>query len=128
MVYRAHDSRLERTVALKFLAPQRVSDEEARRRFIHEAKAAVALDYPNICMVYEIDKAAGESALEGTKQQDQAGEPPRLRLPQRGALRGSLLPLRCPAAAADGNVITLGGGRRSRPYLHVVSWNAPFQN
>ncbi len=63
MVYKAHDSRLGRTVALKFLAPQRVSDEEARRRFIREAKAAAALDHPNICTVYEIDEAAGETAL-----------------------------------------------------------------
>jgi serine/threonine protein kinase len=55
IVYKAEDIRLERTVALKFLTPHLVSDEEVKDRFEREAKAASALDHPNICTVHEID-------------------------------------------------------------------------
>jgi serine/threonine protein kinase/tetratricopeptide (TPR) repeat protein len=54
VVYKALDVKLDRLVALKFLPPQISSDEEEKKRFIHEAKAASALDHPNICSVYEI--------------------------------------------------------------------------
>ncbi len=53
-VFLAEDTKLERRVALKFLPAQFSADEEERKRFIHEAKAASALDHPNICSVYEI--------------------------------------------------------------------------
>jgi dienelactone hydrolase len=53
-VYLAEDTKLERKVALKFLPAQFSADEEEKKRFIHEAKAASALDHPNICSVYEI--------------------------------------------------------------------------
>jgi len=59
VVYMAEDTKLERTVALKFLAPQLVSDEVTRRRFEREAKALAALDHPNICTVFEIGEAEG---------------------------------------------------------------------
>ncbi|MGB3863900.1 MAG: zinc-ribbon domain-containing protein, partial [Candidatus Aminicenantaceae bacterium] len=49
VVYKAQDIRLDRTVALKFLSSELTRDEEAKKRFIHEAKAAAALDHPNIC-------------------------------------------------------------------------------
>ncbi len=54
-VYKAIDIKLGRTVALKFLAPHLVSNDESRRRFIREAKAAAALQHPNICTVDEVD-------------------------------------------------------------------------
>ena len=63
VVYKAEDTKLERTVALKFLAPHLLEDEEGRARFIREAKAAASLDHPNICTVYEIDEVDGETFI-----------------------------------------------------------------
>jgi len=56
VVYKAKDLTLERFVALKFLPPHLSSDENAKKRFIHEAKAASALEHPSIGGIYEIDE------------------------------------------------------------------------
>ncbi len=63
VVYKAEDTKLDRPVALKFLAPHLLRDDEARKRFEREAKAAARLDHPNICTVYEIDEAEGRTFI-----------------------------------------------------------------
>jgi len=57
VVYKAEDIRLQRTLALKFLPPELVHIPEIKDRFRQEAKAAAALDHPNICTVYDFDQA-----------------------------------------------------------------------
>ena len=54
VVYKAVDSKLHRTVALKFLRPDAVENPELKARFLNEAEAAAALDHPNICTIHEI--------------------------------------------------------------------------
>src|SRR6266542_3355894 len=55
-VYQAEDTRLKRTVALKFLPLALSRDQDAKQRLIHEAQAASGLDHPNICTIHEIDE------------------------------------------------------------------------
>jgi len=63
VVYRAEDTKLLRSVALKFLPPEMTRDEDAKKRFIQEARAASVLDHPNIAVVHEIDETADGHAF-----------------------------------------------------------------
>ena len=56
VVYKAEDTKLKRTVALKFLPQDLTRDDEAKKRFMHEAQAASALDHPNIGTIHEVDQ------------------------------------------------------------------------
>jgi serine/threonine protein kinase len=59
VVFRAHDEHLQRQVAMKILAPALAADEEFRRRFIRESRAAAAVDDPHIIPVFEAGEAEG---------------------------------------------------------------------
>ena len=59
VVFRAHDERLDRTVALKLLSPALAEDEAFRQRFIRESRAAAAVDDPHIIPVYDAGEASG---------------------------------------------------------------------
>jgi len=59
VVYKARDLHLDRSVALKVLPPEAVADPERKRRFVQEAKAASALNHPNIIQIHDINSDGG---------------------------------------------------------------------
>ena len=80
-VYKAEDTKLQRTVALKFLPADLTRDDEARQRFMHEARAASALDDPHIGTIYEINDTDGYcfiamACYEGQNLKDKIAEGP----------------------------------------------------
>jgi TolB-like protein/Tfp pilus assembly protein PilF/predicted Ser/Thr protein kinase len=63
IVYKAHDTKLKRGVALKFLPQELTHISELRDRFMREAQAAAVLDHPNICTVYEFDETEDKTFI-----------------------------------------------------------------
>jgi serine/threonine protein kinase/Tfp pilus assembly protein PilF len=81
VVYKAEDTKLKRTVALKFLRRDMIGSGEIKSRFVHEAQAAASLDHPNICTVYAIDECGDQTFIamafvEGQSLKDQIAEGP----------------------------------------------------
>ena len=80
-VYLAKDTRLGRTVAVKVLAHEKVADAERKRRFLQEARAASALNHPNIVTLYDI---ASDSGIDFLVMEYIEGESLHKRIPRRG--------------------------------------------
>ena len=99
-VYRARDTRLDRTVAVKVLTGALAADSESRQRFEHEARAIAALNDPHICTIHDVGRH-GEldylvlEYLEGETLADRLRRPPgcrstrRSRSPSRSATRST---------------------------------------
>ena len=87
-VFLAHDSTLDRKVALKFLPKELQEDPTAKKRFLREARSAAALDHPFICKIYEVGEAEEKSFIameyiQGMMLQDKLAKGP---LPVREAV------------------------------------------
>jgi len=108
VVYKAEDTRLGRTVALKFLPLELTQDKDARERLRIEAQTASALDHPNICTIHEIDDTAdgrvfvAMSFYDGQSLKERIAEGP---LPIAEVIRLSIDLARGMAAAHDAGVI-----------------------
>ena len=97
VVWLAKDTKLGRTVALKVLRPGAPHDKERRRRFAQEARAASALNHPNIITIYEIDSSDGVDFIAMERAQ---GRPLDEVIGRRGLTTGQVLKLAVQVASA----------------------------
>ena len=63
VVYKAHDTKLDRTIALKFLPHHLMANEAEQARFLQEAKAAAQINHPNVCSIIDIQELNGEQFI-----------------------------------------------------------------
>lgn len=106
-VYRAHDGRLDRTVAIKVLPTSFSSDRERLQRFAQEARAAAALNHPNILSIFDVGEEHGtvylvSELLEGETLRDRLRGGP---LPIRKAIEYAVQTMRGLAAAHDKGIV-----------------------
>ncbi len=106
-VYRARDTRLKREVALKVLPPKWMADAERKRRFEREARAASALNHPNIVTIYDIDQVDGVSfiAMEYVAGKTLDQVIPKRGLPVQEALKYAIEIAGALAAAHDAGIV-----------------------
>lgn len=78
IVYKAHDTRLDRIVALKFLPHHLTANDAEKARFLQEARAAATLNHPHVCTIYRIDEHEGQQFIE---MEYVAGETLRKKIP-----------------------------------------------
>jgi Tol biopolymer transport system component/predicted Ser/Thr protein kinase len=105
VVYKAHDTQLDRIVAIKVLPPDKVADPERKQRFVREAKAASSLNHPNIITVHEV---ASENGLDFIVMEFVAGKPLSHLIGRKGLKLGDTLKYGAQIADALATVHAVG--------------------
>ncbi len=116
-VYRARDTRLGRVVAIKVLPSERMADENRRRRFVQEARAASALNHPNIVTIYEIESADG---MDFIVMEYVEGKTLDAFIPRQGMKLGEVLRVAIPIADALARAHTAGIVHRDLKPANIV--------
>ena len=116
-VYRARDTRLGREVAIKVLPAERMADEARRQRFVQEARAASALNHPNIVTIYEIESANG---IDFIVMEYVIGTSLDLLIPRQGMRVSEVLRIAIPMADALARAHTRGIVHRDLKPANVV--------
>jgi eukaryotic-like serine/threonine-protein kinase len=116
-VYRARDPRLGRDVAIKVLPAERMADENRRRRFVQEARAASALSHPNIVTIYEIESADG---IDFIVMEYVPGKTLDTLIPRQGMRLGEVLRIAIPIADAVARAHAAGIVHRDLKPANVV--------
>jgi eukaryotic-like serine/threonine-protein kinase len=116
-VYRARDTRLGRVVAIKVLPAERMADENRRRRFVQEARAASALNHPNIVTIHEIGSADG---IDFIVMEYVPGKTLDTVIPRQGMKLGEVLRIAIPIADAVARAHASGIVHRDLKPANVV--------
>src|SRR6266436_5100608 len=116
-VYRARDTRLGREVAIKVLPAKRMADENRRRRFVQEARAASALSHPNIVTIHEIESADGNDFI---VMEYVPGKPLDALIPRQGMRLAEVLRIAIPIADAVARAHAAGIVHRDLKPANVV--------
>jgi len=116
-VYRAHDEKLGRDVALKFLPREVADDPDRRSRLVREARAAAALNHPNICTIHDVGEADGLTyiAMEAIE-----GQPLSARLPERALTLDEVLRIGVQLAEAVAHAHDRGIAHRDLKSANVM--------